>query len=69
MSTSRRQFIKHFAGAAVATAAGTTLGHAASSANYTLSGETPRAKHYGYLGRTEDYREWAVVPRGVTVKS
>ncbi len=53
-------------------AAGSTLGRAAeSSARYTqtaggaAAGGAPR--HYGYLGRTADYREWAVVPRGRTV--
>ena len=29
----------------------------------------PGAGHYGYLGRTPAYREWTVVPRGLTVKS
>ena len=68
MSSSRRQFIKHLASGAVVTAAGSTLGRAASSASYNQIGELPRAKHYGYLGRTADYREWAIVPRGLTVK-
>ncbi|HTO02421.1 MAG TPA: enolase C-terminal domain-like protein, partial [Opitutus sp.] len=68
MSSSRRQFIKHLASGAVVTAAGSSFARAASSAKHTLSGNASRPKHYGYLGRTEDYQEWAVVPRGLTVK-
>ena len=68
MSSSRRQFLKHLAGGAAVTAAGSSFARAASAANYTLSGNASQPKHYGYLGRTEDYKEWAVVPRGLTVK-
>ena len=68
MSSSRRQFLKHLAGGAAVTAAGSSFARAASAANYTLSGNASQPKHYSYLGRTEDYKEWAVVPRGLTVK-
>src|SRR5688572_11607405 len=70
MPSSRRQFIQHLAGGAALAAAGSTLGRAAeSSANYRQVGGAPTAgaKHYGYLGRTADYREWTVVPRGLTI--
>jgi hypothetical protein len=30
---------------------------------------TPGSGPYNYLGRTPGYREWAVVPRGLTIKS
>jgi L-alanine-DL-glutamate epimerase-like enolase superfamily enzyme len=69
MASSRRQFIKHLAGGATIAAAGPVLARAAtSSATYTQSSDVVAgAKHYGYLGRTADYRDWAVVPRGLTV--
>src|SRR5688572_13087203 len=64
MASSRRQFIKHLAGGAAIAAAGSAVGRAAeSSASYALTQRTPGApgaSHYGYLGRTADYRDWAV---------
>lgn len=61
MAHSRRDFLKRAASGAALTAAGANLGHAASA-------PAPGSGHYGYLGRTKDYRDWAVVPRGLTVK-
>ena len=69
MPSSRRQFLRHLATSAALTAAGPALARAAtSSASYTVSDKNQRPRHYSYLGRTDDYREWSVVPRGLTVK-
>lgn len=63
MKTLRRDFLKHVAGGAVLAAGATS-----SPAQAAGGGGGPGQGHYGYLGRTKDYREWAVVPRGLTIK-
>ena len=60
MTQSRRRFLEQIVGGAALSAAAPAL---------EASAQTTRAGHYGHLGRTPDYREWAVVPRGLTVKS
>ena len=42
---------------------------ASAAAPAQTPGRPPGAGRYDYLGRTPGYRDWAVVPRGLTVKS
>jgi L-alanine-DL-glutamate epimerase-like enolase superfamily enzyme len=66
MTQTRRRFLEQLVGGAALSAAAPTLTH-------TQTREQPTSRQpggrYGHLGRTPDYREWAVVPRGLTVKS
>jgi L-alanine-DL-glutamate epimerase-like enolase superfamily enzyme len=54
-------------GGAALTAASPPAAHAASTAQ--PSDPPPGKGRYDHLGRTANYRDWAVVPRGLTVKS
>lgn len=64
METSRRDFLK----AAALVAAAPVVGRAAVGAtSNALQGHVPGGGKYPYLGRTEDYRDWSVVPRGLTI--
>ena len=67
MTPTRRRFLKQVASSAALTAAAPSIANAASSAQ----GSAPPAiaGRYDHLGRTPGYRDWAVVPRGLTVKS
>jgi len=67
MTRTRRRFLAHIARDAALTAAAPSLSYASASTQAPAhpSGSGP----YGYLGRTPGYRDWAVVPRGLTVKS
>jgi L-alanine-DL-glutamate epimerase-like enolase superfamily enzyme len=65
MKSSRRSFLKHAAAGAVLAAGSSTL---ASSAAGSSPAAGPGKGFYGYLGRTKNYREWAIVPRGLTIK-
>jgi L-alanine-DL-glutamate epimerase-like enolase superfamily enzyme len=65
--TLRRRFLEQVAAGAALSAAAPALGSAGASAQG--SGRTPGAGPYDYLGRTPGYKDWAVVPRGLTVKS
>src|SRR5689334_22735966 len=67
MSSSRRGFLKHVAGGAALTTVGLGAADRAVAAAAPAA-HAPGAGHYGYLGRTKDYKDWAVVPRGLTVK-
>lgn len=72
MSTprSRRSFLKNVAAGAALVAGGAGKVEAASSAAKSPAEAPAEAgkRFYGYLGRTPGYREWAVVPRGLTVR-
>jgi len=63
MTQTRRRFLERMLGGAALSAAAPALTSA------ETQGRAPAANRYGHLGRTPDYREWAVVPRGLTVKS
>lgn len=64
MSTSRRSFLQRVAAGSVLAASPTARTHAAGAAG--LADDRSR---YGHLGRTADYKDWAVVPRGLTISS
>jgi len=66
MTQTRRRFLERILGGAALSAAAPALTSADTQA---APGRPAAAKRYGHLGRTPDYREWAVVPRGLTVKS
>jgi L-alanine-DL-glutamate epimerase-like enolase superfamily enzyme len=66
MTPTRRSFLRQVVSGATLTAAAPPRAHAASAEQ---SGQPPVKGRYDYLGRTPGYREWAVVPRGLTVKS
>jgi L-alanine-DL-glutamate epimerase-like enolase superfamily enzyme len=66
MTRTRRRFLQQVAGGGALSAVAPWLALADSSAQVPARADTRR---YHYLGRTPDYREWAVVPRGLTVKS
>jgi L-alanine-DL-glutamate epimerase-like enolase superfamily enzyme len=65
MPRTRRRFLAQVVGGAALSAAAPSLAPSESAAQ----GSPPRSGRYDYLGRTPDYREWAVVPSGLTVKS
>ena len=65
--TRRRRFLEQVAAGAALSAAAPALASAGSPAQG--SGRPPGAGRYDYLGRTPGYKDWAVVPRGLTVKS
>ena len=68
MTRSRRRFLAQAArGAAVAAVAPAAA--AAASAASAIEDHPPGRGPYHHLGRTDGYRDWAVVPRGLTVKS
>ena len=64
-SRSRRRFLEQVVGGAALSAAAPSLISAAEQAAPPATG----SGHYGYLGRTPGYKDWAIVPRGLTVKS
>ena len=65
--TRRRRFLEQVAAGAALSAAAPALASAGSSAQG--AGRPPGSGPYDYLGRTPGYKDWAVVPRGLTVKS
>ena len=65
--TRRRRFLEQVAAGAALSAAAPALATAGSLAQG--SGRPPGAGPYDYLGRSPGYKDWAVVPRGLTVKS
>jgi len=67
MTRTRRRFLEQLVGGAALPAAAPSLAFAGSAAQ----GPTPPpgSGRYDYLGRTPGYRDWAIVPRGLTVKS
>ena len=67
MSWTRRRFLSEIAGGAALTASAPSLTFADATTQTTTP--PPGAGRYDYLGRTPGYRDWAVVPRGLTVKS
>ena len=67
MTRTRRRFLEQVVGGAAMSAAAQSLAPAESSAQ--TPARAPRATAYDYLGRTPDYREWTVVPPGLTVTS
>jgi len=67
MARTRRRFLEQAASGAALAAAAPALASAPFAAQE--SGRPPVGGRYDYLGRTPGYREWAVVPRGLTVKS
>jgi len=67
MTPTRRRFLQQVAKGAALTAAAPRAADAAASEEQ--SGQPPAHGRYDYLGRTPGYRDWAVVPRGLTVKS
>jgi L-alanine-DL-glutamate epimerase-like enolase superfamily enzyme len=81
MTRTRRRFLEQVVRGAALSAAVPSLvsadssvdssaqGSGQGSGSGTGSGKPPGAGRYDYLGRTPDYRDWAVVPRGLTVKS
>ena len=66
MTPTRRRFLQQVASGAALTAAVPPL-DADSSAQ--RSAQPAASASYDYLGRTPGYRDWAVVPRGLSVKS
>ena len=66
MARTRRRFLEQAAGGAVLSAAAPALAAARIAAQES---SRPPGGRYDYLGRTPGYRDWAVVPRGLTVKS
>ena len=67
MTPTRRRFLQQVAGGVALTATAHPAAHAASSAQ--TSGPPPALGRYDHLGRIPGYRDFAVVPRGLTVKS
>jgi L-alanine-DL-glutamate epimerase-like enolase superfamily enzyme len=65
--TPRRRFLEQVAAGAALSAAAPDFTSAAAPGQ--RSDGKPGAGPYGYLGRTPGYQDWAVVPRGLTVKS
>ena len=68
MTRTRRRFLEQVVSGAALSAAAPSLAYADRSAQ-APSRSRRAAGRYDYLGRTPDYRDWAVVPRGLTVKS
>jgi len=66
MTPTRRRFLQQVARSAALSAAAPSAAH---SATAQRSGQPPANGRYDHLGRTPRYRDWAVVPRGLTVKS
>ena len=66
MTRTRRRFLEQVVGSAALSAAVPSLAPTKPSAQTQTKAGT---RTYDYLGRTPDYRNWAVVPRGLTVKS
>lgn len=65
--TTRRDHLRFMAfGAALPLAS--ALGPGTATAG-SAEGTVPGAGRYDYLGRTPGYRDWAVVPRGLTIRS
>ena len=62
----RRDHLKQLASCAALPLLGAPI-HSALAGPATTP--TPGSGPYNYLGRTPGYREWAVVPRGLTIKS
>lgn len=69
MAINRRQCLKRIAGfAAAPLAAAAPLGFASATVDQA-SAQPPETGSYPYLGRTAGYRDWSVVPHGLTIKS
>jgi L-alanine-DL-glutamate epimerase-like enolase superfamily enzyme len=67
MTRTRRRFLQGVvAGSALASARPSSALHAAPD---EAQARAPGRGRYDYLGRTPSYRDWAVVPRGRTVKT
>ena len=67
MTPTRRRFLQQVVSGAAVTAAAPPAAHAASPAQ--PPDQPASNSRYDYLGRTANYRDFAVVPRGLTVKS
>jgi L-alanine-DL-glutamate epimerase-like enolase superfamily enzyme len=67
MASNRRRFLQQVASGAALSAAAPALAYATVPEQSTA--QSPGGGRYDYLGRTPGYRDWAVVPRGLTVKS
>ena len=67
MTHTRRRFLAHVAGGGALAAAARRQSEAA--LREAEASPHVQVRRYDYLGRTPDYRDWAVVPRGRTVKS
>jgi L-alanine-DL-glutamate epimerase-like enolase superfamily enzyme len=65
MASTRRRFLEQIAAGSLLSAAAPAIARADATPQ---AGSAAAVKHYDYLGRTPDYRDWAVVPRGLTVK-
>jgi L-alanine-DL-glutamate epimerase-like enolase superfamily enzyme len=67
MASNRRRFLQQVASGAALSAATPALAYSESPEQQTA--QSPGSGYYGHLGRTPGYKEWTVVPRGLTVKS
>jgi L-alanine-DL-glutamate epimerase-like enolase superfamily enzyme len=67
MASTRRRFLAQVASGAALPAAAPALAYAAFPEPQIA--QPPGSGRYDYLGRTPDYKDWSVVPRGLTVKS
>lgn len=67
MPSNRRRFLQQVASGAALSVAAPTLASATVPEQSTV--QPPGGGRYDYLGRTPGYTDWAVVPRGLTVKS
>ncbi|MEZ5283836.1 MAG: mandelate racemase/muconate lactonizing enzyme family protein [Vicinamibacterales bacterium] len=65
MATSRRSFLRHAVAGSDADGRAILLTRAAGAAQAPPDG----TRTYGHLGRTADYKDWAIVPRGLTIAS
>ena len=65
--TPRRRFLEQVTAGAALAAAAPSLTPATAAAQGST--RTPGAGPYDYLGRPPGYKDWALVPRGLTVKS
>jgi L-alanine-DL-glutamate epimerase-like enolase superfamily enzyme len=66
MIRTRRRFLQKILSGAAMSAAAPSLSRGSGSEQ---GGARPGGRRYDYLGRTPAYRDWAVVPRGLAVKS
>jgi L-alanine-DL-glutamate epimerase-like enolase superfamily enzyme len=67
MNQTRRRFLEQIIGGAALSAAPSSVAKAEAAPDQNVRPANPA--RYDYLGRTPAYRDWAVVPRGRTVKS
>src|SRR5688572_10964790 len=66
--TTRRAHLKQMAGLAALPLAAAPVEAALAQPPAAHSG-APGSGPYHYLGRTPGYREWAIVPKGLTIKT